>query len=457
MTRHSLRFRLLSAALLVTLGALVLAGFSLVELFAAHLERRVEAELETYLDQLIDRLEVRDDDRIHLTHGLVDARFEQPLSGLYWQVQDDNRPTLLRSRSLWDSMIGLPKDELSVGDVHQHALTGPSGEQLMVRERQVILNPTTAPRRLRIAVAYDRRELDAAGHAFTADMLPYFGALATFLILASWIQVRTGLRPLEQVRRGVTLIRSGESRRLAGNYPDEVMPLIHEIDKLLEARDAMVEKARAWTGDLAHGLKTPLSALGANAQSLRESGQPEFADELDRLAQTMRRRVDRELIRARLRSAGPSMPCRTDLVEISNRVLNTFQRTSGRELLWISDLPEKAVVSIREEDLTELLGNLLDNAAKWAQRVVRISLDSSNSESVDLMIEDDGPGVPEVKRQQLGQRGVRLDQTMHGYGIGLAIVRDIMDAYGTSMAFAESPLGGLAVRVKLPISGATQP
>lgn len=454
MNRRSLRFRLLSAAFITTLLALVLAGVGLVQLFKLHLERRAEAELEIYLSQLIGRVEIGEQDRVHITRGLVDPRFETPLSGLYWQVQDDEDRTLLRSRSLWDSVIPLPVDELLIGEAHQHTLPGPAGQQLMVRERQIILRPSNNPRHLRIVVARDRGELDAAGLAFTTDMLPYFGLLALFLMIASYVQVRTGLKPLEQIRRGVMAIRADAQQRLSGDYPEEVTPLVEEIHELLDERNATVEKARAWTGDLAHGLKTPLSALGNDAQRLREAGQTEIADDLDQLAQSMRRRVDRELIRARLRSAGPSRPQQSDLTRVLNRLLNTLQRSPEyAELAWINELPEPLPVCAREDDLTEMLGNLLDNAGKWANHTVRISW--MEKPRPHLCIEDDGPGVPSDKLDQIGERGLRLDQQTHGYGLGLAIVRDIADAYGAKLEFAQSQLGGLAVRIEFACSTKT--
>jgi signal transduction histidine kinase len=444
---RSLRFRLLSAAAVSTLFALILAGFSLVTLFENHLERRFDAELEAYLSQLIGRIEVDGDGRVHVPGRLVDPRFEKPLGGLYWQVQDDERPTLVRSRSLWDYVIDLPRDALSLGDVHRHELPGPDGQSLMVRERQVIVLPDTLARRLRVVVARDHSDLDEARRALTRDMLPYFVLLAVFLMGASWFQVRTGLSPLELVRRGVLEVRGGRVQRLANRYPDEVMPLVDEINELLEARDAMIERARAWTADLAHGLKTPLSALGADAQRLRDAGQTAMANDLDELAQTMRRRVDRELIRARLRSAGTAVAQPVDLVRAVDRVLRTLKRTpQGEALDWVAVMPERVPVCVRDDDLTELLGNLLDNASKWAGGEVRVTV--STADGVEVLIEDDGPGVADDQLARLGERGVRLDQKTHGHGLGLAIAQDIVEAYGGEIGFSRSALGGLRVGIR---------
>jgi signal transduction histidine kinase len=445
-SRRSLRYRLLIAAAVSTLLALLLAGFGLVTLFEYHLERRFESELTTYVNQLIGRIDVDEQGRVHVHGNLADPRFQEPLSGLYWQVQDDARHTLLRSRSLWDDKIDLPRDKLSLGDVHHHILAGPDGQILMVNERQVILEPDTLARRLRVAVARDRHDLDAASQAFAADMLPYFALLGGFLMLASWVQVRTGLAPLELLRRGVLGIRGGQAQRLDDAYPDEVTPLVEEINELLQARDTMIERARAWTADLAHGLKTPLSALGADAQRLREAGQMDVADDLDELAQAMRRRVDRELIRARLRSAGSVVSQHADLVRVIQRILKTLVRTPhGEAIDWITHMPGHMPVAMREDDLTELLGNLLDNAGKWARERVWVTV--VQGDCVSLSIEDDGPGVPQEQLARLGERGLRLDQQTHGYGLGLAIAQDIVSAYGGAIDFSRSKQGGLAVRI----------
>ena len=337
---RSLHFRLLAAAAVSIAIALAAAAFGLVTLFEHHVGSRLELELETDLRQLIARIEVAQDGRIHITSDLADPRFEEPLSGLYWQIENDDRPTLLRSRSLWDTKLDLPRDALRLGVVHHHTLPGPAGQSLMVRERQVILRPQTEARRLRIAVAIDRQTLVDARQSFSSDMLPYLSLLAVALILASWAQVHMGLAPLDKIRRGVAAIRSDPSQRLTETFPAEVRPLVDEINELLDERDDAVERARAWTADLAHGLKTPLTTLNADAQRLRDAGQGEMADNLDHLAQSMRQRVDRELIRARLRAAGGATAQHAQLLPVVNGVMKTLQRTPlGERLSWLANIP----------------------------------------------------------------------------------------------------------------------
>jgi len=449
MRLRSLRVRLLVAATISISAALVVAGFGLTALFEHHVERRLDLQLETYLSELIGRIEPNDSGGIELTRELGDPRFDQPLSGLYWQIQDDAQRALIRSRSLWDGMLVLPDDQLSLGVVHRHDLPGPGEQSLLVREQQVIVLPQTEARRLRIAVAVDRSDLIAARDEFSQDMLPYLLLLAVALLLATWLQVRMGLSPLDDIRRGVLSIRSGNTRRLGENYPDEVQPLVDEINELLDAGDRVVEDARAWTADLAHGLKTPLTALSADAQRLRAKGEAGMADDLEQLVQSMRRRVDRELIRARLRSEATSRVKNSDLPKILRGVVATLKRTPAGELLnWEIEATEPAQVRLPPDDLAELLGNLLDNAGKWASTRVRVGI--CWHDGWRLVIEDDGPGVAEEQRAKLGQRGMRLDEQTAGTGLGLAIARDITAAYDSHLVFGLSSLGGLAIQLDLP-------
>ncbi len=449
MTQRSLRFRLLVAAVVSVAAALLIAGISLVMMFERHVERRIGSELETYLNQITASVGVTTNGRIAFSHDLADPRFNQPLSGLYWQIQDEERPTLLRSRSLWDNVVELPADELTGSAVHEHLLPGPAGQALIVRERQILFQPDSEERRIRIAVAVDKQTLVEARNAFAADMLPYLVVMAAVLLAAAWIQVRIGLAPLDSVRRGVTDIRSGATRRLERVYPDEVMPLVDEMNGLLEAQQQAIERARAWTADLAHGLKTPLMVLTADSQRLREAGDSSIADDLDQLAETMRRRVDRELIRARVRSGIETKRVLADAGDAVKRVVRTLKRTPrGTALAWSVKAPDGADAAILPEDLTELLGNILENATKWADAAVSVSVSKGNA--IIIQVEDDGPGVAEDQLITLGQRGVRLDEQKQGSGLGLAIARDVAEAYHGVLSFDQSPMGGLAVTVRIP-------
>ncbi len=353
---------------------------------------------------------------------------------------------------MWDHVLELPDEKLAPGIVRSHTLPGPGGHSVLVRERRISLRPGAGEHRLRIAVAVGRSDLLAARKAFAADMLPYPALIALVLILAVWMQVRIGLAPLDTVRRGVAAIRSGSQRRLSSGYPDEVMPLVHEMNALLDAREQAVERARDWTADLAHGLKTPLTVLSADAQRLREQGNPTIAQDLEQLAESMRGRVDRELIRARVRSGVQMSQARAETREAIRRIVRTLKRTpKGAELEWRVEVADGVFAAILPDDLAELLGNLLENASKWADTTIRVAV--SLDDTVAISIEDDGAGVPNAQLETLGLRGQRLDERRQGSGLGLAIARDIVDAYRGDLTFDHSPLGGLVVVVRLPATG----
>ena len=298
---RSLRLRLLTMALLSIAAALVVSGFGLVILFQLHVEQRVDNELETYVRQIAGAIEFGRAGEIKLARSPADPRFELPLSGLYWQVVDDANQETLRSRSLWDTRLALPPDALDAATAHRHLLRGPNHAMLIVRERSVTYTTAGGKRTFRIAAAIDSAEVRAAGRAFAGDLAPSLVLLGVALLVASWLQVKVGLRPLEAMRRGVGAIRSGARARLPDDYPDEVTPLAEEVNNLLNAQDKAIERARTSAGDLAHALKTPLTVLGADARLLRARGESAIAQNIEDLALTMRRHIERALANARLR------------------------------------------------------------------------------------------------------------------------------------------------------------
>ena len=452
MQHRSLRLRLWLGAIVSISIALTVAAFGLITLFEHHVERRIDAELRLQLNQLAAALVVAADGSVSLSSEPADPRFSQPLSGLYWQIDSATTPGLLRSRSLWDTQLQLPADPLAPGGVHAHLLAGPNQQPVLVRERQVRLQTASEQPLLRLAVALHRSELTAARADFAADMQPYLALIVIVLLLATLAQIHTGLAPLEAVRRGVGAIRSGQAPRLADHYPLEVMPLVSEVNALLAARAEAIERARVWTADLAHGLKTPLTALAADAQRLREQGHPALADDLEQLATAMRRRVDRELIRARVRSGTARHEARVEVGSAIARLLRVLQRTpEGERLHWQVEMPLEVQVALMPDDLLDLLGNLLENAAKWARARVTVMV-TTDADWVEIAVSDDGAGVAAAQLPRLGERGLRLDQQKEGSGLGLAIVRDIVDAYGGAVTFDTADAGGLLARVRLPIA-----
>ncbi len=449
MSSQSLRLRLLLAQAASVVVALVLAGIGLTVLFERHLERRVDAELATYVRQFAAHLVIDADGELTLEAPLADPRFAVPLSGLYWQIEDQKTGTVLRSRSLWDDVLPLPVDEPEPGQAHRHPLPGPGGSILLVHERLVLLDQAGGDRRIRIAAAVDRATLDDARADYVRQLATALAGLAIVLVAAAAVQVWYGLRPFEAVRRSVTAVREGRAKRLAGRFPDEIRPLVQEVDALLEAQEQSLAQARQRAADLAHGLKTPLTVLGSEARSLAAKGENKAAAELDRLARDMRRHIDRELARTRLAGAAGRGQA-TALAPAIDRLVETLRRSpAGGARDWQFAVPEHLRVAVEADDLGELLGNLLDNAAKWARSDISVEA-LKDAGDVRLTIADDGPGVAAAELDQLGTRGHRLDTTRPGHGIGLAIARDIASAYGGSIAFANRRDGGLCVTLTLP-------
>jgi len=456
MTARSLRLRLVLVSAASIALALLIAGTGIVALFERHVVRRIEGELDTYLRTLAAELSFGSEGGLLIAHQPADPRFAQPQSGLYWQIDDEVTSERLRSRSLWDHVIALPADLLEAGAVHQHALAGPGETMLLVAERRVIFPAANGGRPVRIAAAIDRREVSRATAAFATDMGLSLALLALVLMVAAWAQIAVGLRPLDALRRSVLAVRAGQRQRLAVDGPDEVMPLVAEVDSLLAAQEKAVESARARAADLAHGLKTPLTVLASDAERLRAMGVTEIAGELEELSVQMRQHVERELSRARLHVSARSGRESAPLRETVERVMKTLSRSpKGACLSWQIDVDQKVAVGLAPTDLTELLGVLLDNAVKWAEHEVRV-FGASAEAGLHLTIEDDGPGVAQPGLARLGKRGVRLDEKVEGSGLGLAIAGDIVEAYGGRIAYEAREPHGFRVAIEIPVAETMQ-
>ena len=272
------------------------------------------------------------------------------------------------------------------------------------------------------------REITTAARAFAADLVPYIGVLAAVLIAAALAQVTFGLSPLANVRKRLAAIREGQATRLGAAFPKEVQPLAAEIDALLEAREREAERARERAADLAHGLKTPLQVLAGDVERLRQKGEADIAADIEQVTTAMRRHVERELARARMKSGVRT--ARANVREVIDRVLAVVMRTpDAARLTWDVDCPPQLLARIDADDLAEAIGNLLDNAARYARRVVRIEA-YAEDKRVKLLISDDGPGIPPERMSEVLARGGRLDEAGAGAGLGLAIVQEIVEAWG---------------------------
>ncbi len=445
MSLNSLRLRLVAGGIVAIVLALALAGLGLTLLFERHVGRTVSQDLDVHLKKLLAGIDVDADGRMTVTGGPVDPRFSEPLSGLYWQIADDRGQTL-RSRSLWDSALLLPKDEPAAGEVHRHEAIGPGNGRVLIAERQIRLEVEGREIAIRVAVAIDAAHVTAATTAFAGDLVTALGLLGIVLAAATAIQVGLGLRPLDLLRRGVADIRAGRKLRLAAGVPDEVRPLVDEVNALLAARAEEVERSRHRAADLAHGLKTPLAALASDADRLRETGQSAVARGIDEVIETMRRHIDRELARVRLRGAGGALPdASTALAPLVRSLIATLARTpEGARIAYDIAMDDKVTVAFERSDLAEALGNLLENATRHARNRVRIE---AAENGLEITVADDGAGIPEAARPMVLARGGRLDER-GGAGLGLAIVQDVVEAYGWKLWLDTSELGGLRATIQ---------
>jgi signal transduction histidine kinase len=401
----------------------------------------VEAELQVHLDQIVAGLDRSADGTFMLSRPVADPRFAAPLSGLYWQIDVD--ATRLRSRSLWDSELPLPADELADGTIHRHRIAGPGESELIALERGVTLPARLGGRTMRAAVAIDAAEVRSATRDFADELVPYLTVLALFLIGAAYVQVSVGLRPLAAVRRRLSAIAMGRESRLGGDFPDEILPLAGEVDALLDARDVQLERARARAADLAHGLKTPLQVLSGDVGRLERKGETEIAAEIRDVATAMRRHVDRELARARMAAGRPD--ARADIDGVIRQVVAVVSRTPEGSLReWSVAVPRGLVARIDPDDLAEAMGNLAENAARHARRKVSVTARREDGK-IEIAVIDDGPGIASRDMDHVLSRGGRFDSRGGGAGLGLAIVQDIADAWDGRVDLRSSPDGLEAV------------
>jgi len=440
----SIRLRLLFAAAISVVAALAIAGVGLTYLFERHVERRVQVELETHMRQLIAGLTLGPDGSLAVVDSPTDPRFATPLSGLYWQVEAFAAGTLTRSRSLWDRTLDLPKDNVADGALHVHEIAGFNGVgTLVVLERRISIGDG-AGRSYLVVVAINHREVEAATRDFAFDLVPSLALLAAVLVLAAFAQVVVGLRPLERLRNGLRAVVAGRASRLVADVPQEVRPLVDEINHLLDGQEKALIRARTAAADLAHGLKTPLQVLAADIRTLHDKGEETLAGGIGEVAETIRRHVERELARAR---AAPAIAAaaESNVATVAESVIGVVKRTpKGESLAFRLDVGRDVTAPLDSGDLAEILGNLVENASRFARTKVVVAA-SGTTERATITVADDGQGIAAEQRATALSRGTRLDLRGGGAGLGLAIVADIVEAYGGTFVLEDADPGLLCI------------
>ncbi len=444
MKRRSLSVRLLVASGLATAAALVITAVVFSQLFEGYFRQRLESELETHLQQLTANLGINEDGELAVAE-MPDVRFSQPLSGLYWQVQREEGLPLV-SRSLWDEPFDVTVPQ-TPGEPVAEVIPGTDGEPLLAVTWSILVGGDGAAlgdsEELVMSVAADLSEIETFASGFRQSVGMWLGLLGVALIAAAWVQVGLGLRPMDTIRSEVRKVRDHPGLRIQGDFPAEVSPLVEEVNELLDGQQRLIEQARHRSGDLAHGLKTPLTVMRGFTRDLREAGRDDLAAQIEEQIAAMTHFVEREL--ARSRSGSGTRRTWSDLGAVGGRMVRAVAKMPSTEgLTWRCEVEDGIEAPLDEHDLSEMLGNLLDNARKHAR--TEVTLRASQTEGKVIMrVSDDGPGVKGADIATILKRGARLGDD--GYGLGLAICQDLAEAHGCALSLHDAPEGGLEARL----------
>jgi len=440
-TTGSLTRRMIGIAALWIVVLLVGGGIALDRLLASAITRTFDAQLEYVMQAMIASSEIDPAGAVRFNRPLGDQRFLEPNSGLYWQVSAPGVEPF-PSRSLWDRQLKVPA-HIDTESIHAYDSREFRDDTLRVIEHNVTLPGSKAL--WRFQVAQSRSGLDQQITVLRKTIIRSFAVLGLGLILMAALQATFGLWPLRRVRRSIAQVRTGEIARVDDRLPIEIAPMVEELNDLLAHNERQAEEARRHAGNLAHALKTPLTVImnEATAQS------QDLVATVIREATTMRRQVDHHLARARAVGRRGSAQSRAEVWPALKAVERAVSRLYRHVTIDLAG-DKEAVAHVEHQDLEEMLGNLIENAAKYGQGRVFVTV-LREAGFVEVMVEDDGPGIPEAERNLLFERGARLDTGKPGTGLGLAIVRDVVEIYEGMILLEESEdLGGLMARLRLP-------
>ena len=441
MKSRSFHRRLVIGAALAILFALGVAGSGLVWLFQRHIEQREALSMEAKAKELLPDLHFDGAGR-PVADGLpTDGRFWRPAGSLYWQA---SAPAgAIYSRSLWDQTLSAPAKTTGETWTLRRA-DGPFGHRLVIISR--LIRPDATRRPIVVQFATDDDALVVSLQEFRLETALALCLLWIVLVLASTVQVRLGLRPFRRVSTEVDGLRRSPAARLSDDHPREIAPLVEAINALADARAADLDRARRRAADLAHSLKTPLAALAAQSRRARIEGAPKAADALERTIAVAQATLETELARARTAAALEAEPTdRSNVLAAVEGVVSVVERTEkGSMIVFDIDVTADAEAPVARSDLAEILGALIENAARFARRRVAVRV-VQDGQFITISIADDGPGMAAGRIDDALVRGGRLDETGHGHGLGLSIAKDLVTATRGSMRFAASSLGGLEV------------
>jgi signal transduction histidine kinase len=456
MRANSLATRLFLSATAWVVVILLITGIVLSSVYRDATERAFDRRLNLYLRTLIAEVATPDEPPDRQFQSLGEPLFELPLSGWYWQITrtDTDKAEVRASRSLWDKK--LPKleghgAELTAAGVRLGYVDGPEGQNLRMVERPVDLG---ADGKFLVSVAGDATEIFDETRNFDYYLGGTFLALGIVLVLTTIFQVRFGLAPLKRISESIADIRSGRAERLEGAFPVEIAPLARETNALLEANREIVERARTHVGNLAHAIKTPLSVIVNEAST---HGVDPFATKVLEQANVMRDQVAHHLERARIAARLTIVGTVTEVAPAIEALCRTMEKIHrGRGIAIGVETDARAKFRGERQDLEEMVGNLIDNACKWAASQVFIEVlveraaEPGAGPMLRIVVDDDGRGLSASERAQVFRRGQRLDESKPGSGLGLSIVVDLVALYGGSLTLGNAPIGGLRAELVLP-------
>ena len=442
---RSFHARLIAGTLVWIFAGVGIGGLLLANVVRGHVEFEYVEELAHHSEELFNLIEPSADTAIHLRAPLSDRRFLTENSGYYWQIERPDGDSL-RSPSLGAARLSLGLAFDRPGQTVQTQAPGPTGK-VFLREMVVTLAGGRGP--ARIAVGTDQRLVGELLASFNWTLATTLSILGLGLVAGAYAQISFGLSPLRRLRRALRHIQRGEAAHLPTDLPQEVAPLAASMNELIDAKDEMIRQARIQAGNLAHALKTPLAILLDEGERLRAEGRD--SSEIVAQCARMQRQIDFQLAHARAAASRIGPIVGTNLGDALHVVMRAVERLNQGRGLRFTLVPDHldARVLCGSEDLDEILGNLLDNAAKWARSAIQVSAQPIDG-FLRITVEDDGPGMPADARERAFLPGERLDEQKPGSGLGLAIVRDVTGQYGGRTRLDQSPMGGAAVIVELP-------
>ena len=456
---RSIATRLFLSAAFWSVLILLAAGITLAAINRRSAESDFDERLSVYMRALAANFADPGDDARSNLGQLGEVMFELPLSGWYWQITPlDGDPNDIRaSRSLFAERLPKLADagvEAGVGGTRKGYAVGPDDRRLRIVERII---DTGDKHHYLVQVAASPDEVEADIRSFNVALGLTLAILALALILSTVLQVRFGLRPLRRLGAGVAAIRQGDAERIEGRFPRDIAPLANELNLLIAANREIVDRARTHVGNLAHALKTPLSVI-VNEASSPGAGEPDaLAAKVRDQVQIMRDQVTYYLDRARAAARSTVIGNVTEVKPVIEGLVRTFGKIyRDRDVVFEARLPEGLRFRGEKQDLEDLVGNLVDNAGKWAQARVTVTVESTNDpgelgpSALLIVVDDDGAGLDAEARGLVARRGRRLDESKPGSGLGLSIVTDLAGTYGGTFSLDASPLGGLRAVLRLP-------